>query len=81
MTKLYNSTYTRLLDNAEEVDNRWSYINKKYSQIRRTGQIPNMSESELNELHNDIFYHIQALNYYRKNLSKAVMEIDKLLKQ
>ncbi len=81
VTKLYNSTYTRLLDNAEEVDNRWSYINKKYSQIRRTGQIPNMSESELNEFHNDIFYHIQALNYYRKNLSKAVMEIDKLLKQ
>jgi hypothetical protein len=81
VTKLYNSTYTRLLDNALEVDNRWSYINKIYSQIRRTGQIPNMSEPELNEFHNDIFYHIQALNYYRGNLSKAVIEIDKLLKQ
>jgi hypothetical protein len=30
ITKLYNSTYDRLISNGKLFDNRWEYLTKKY---------------------------------------------------
>jgi len=79
VTKLYNTTYTRLMDNAEETDERWMYLTKKYVQIRRTGHLQDMTTSELNQFHNDIFYHVLMVNNYNLNLRNAVAEIDNIL--
>ncbi len=79
VTKLYNSTYARLMDNGVDVDNRWHYLTKKYSKIRRTGHMPDMTEAELNEFLDDMYYHMFGLNYYTNNLETAIREIDNLL--
>lgn len=81
VTKLYNTTYARLMDNAISVDERWHYLTKKYSQIRRTDKIYDMTPTELTEFLNEMYYHMFGLNYYRKNLSAAIEEIDQLLLQ
>ena len=79
VTKLYNSTYTRLMDNAKSADEKWHYLTKKYSDIRRTDHLKDMSKPQLDELLNDMFYHMFSLNYYRDNLNKTIVEIDNLL--
>ncbi|MCA6075022.1 DUF6090 family protein [Fulvivirga sedimenti] len=79
VTKLYNSTYTRLMDNAKSADDKWFYFTRKYSEIRRTGHIPDMSEAQLNELINDMYYHTFSLNYYGDNLSSTIAEIDEIV--
>jgi hypothetical protein len=78
-TRLYNSTYARLMDNAEATDNRWYYLIQKYSQIRRTGHIPDMDGKALNEFLNDLFYHYYGLEHYVGNLEEASAEIDDIL--
>lgn len=77
--KLYNSTYARLMDNAKDVDNRWFYVIKKYSRIRRTGHLGNFSRKQLEEFEDDVFYHIYGLEYYVGNLNSAIKEIDSFL--
>ena len=79
VTKLYNSTYARLMDNAEDTDNRWFSVVKKYSRIRRTGHIGEMNEFQREEFLDDIFYHMYGLDHYSKNLKKAVVAIDSLI--
>lgn len=37
VVKLYNSTYDRLIDNGQILDERWAFLSKKYSYERRTG--------------------------------------------
>ena len=81
VTKLYNSTYARLMDNAISADERWHYLTKKYSHIRRTDKIYDMTPTELTEFLNEMYYHMFGLNYYSNNLSAAIEEIDKLLLQ
>lgn len=79
VTKLYNSIYERLMDNAQNVDERWFDLTKKYSFIRRTGHLQDMNEAELNQFLNDIHHHNYGLEYYRNILSETLIEIDKLL--
>lgn len=81
VTSLYNSTYARLMDNAKDTDDRWHYFTKKYSRIRRTGHIPEMSPAELSEFLDDMYYHVFGLNYYRHNLNRAGAKIDSILSQ
>ena len=64
VTKLYNSTYERIVDNGILVDARWEYVTKKYSHVRRTNHIDDMDEAQLSEFIDDISYHMKALNYY-----------------
>lgn len=77
--KLYNSTYARLMDNAKSTDERWHYLTKEYSRIRRTGHIPNFSPEELELFEDETFYHIFSLEYYVSNLKLAIEEIDVFL--
>ena len=79
VTKLYNSTYARIIDNGKSIDDRWFYLTRKYSQIRRTGKIPDMNHSELNEFLNDIYDYMYGVNYLKNNLINVKVEIDKLL--
>lgn len=79
VTKLYNSTYARLMDNGKSADDRWFFLTKKYGQIRRTGEIQDMSQTELTEFLNDTYFHVFGLNYYKNNLKAAIVEIDKLV--
>ncbi len=77
--KLYNSTYARLMDNAKSTDERWHYLTKVYSRIRRTGHISNFSPEQLEEFEDEVFYHIFSLEYYVGNLKLAIEEIDAFL--
>jgi len=77
--KLYNSTYARLMDNAKSTDDRWFYIVKKYSRVRRTGHLGDFSEDQLEEFEDDVYYHVQGLEYYVGNIKSAVSEIDTFL--
>ena len=79
VTKLYNSIYTRLIDNGKSVDDRWFYLTRKYGHIRRTGKIPDMNQSELTKFLNDLYDYMYGVNYLKNNLSEAIVEIDKLL--
>ena len=77
--KLYNSTYARLMDNAKSTDERWHYLTKEYSRIRRTGHIGNFSPEQLEQFKDETFYHIFSLEYYVGNLKLAIEEIDAFL--
>lgn len=79
VTKLYNSTYARIIDNGKSIDDRWFYLTRKYGQIRRTGEIPDMKPSELNEFLNDVYDYMYGVNYLKNNLINVKVEIDKLL--
>lgn len=77
--KLYNSTYARLMDNAKSTDDRWHYVTKEYSRIRRTGHIGNLSPEQIEEFEDETFYHVFSLEYYVGNLKLAIEEIDTFL--
>jgi len=77
--KLYNSIYARLMDNAKMTDDRWFYFVQKYSRMRRTGHIGNLSPEQLEEFRDDMFYHVFGLEYYINNLKDAISEIDAFL--
>ena len=81
VTTLYNSTYARLTDNAKGTDDRWYYLVKKYSHVRRTGHLPDMDQTRLDEFLDDLSYHMYGLSYYQTLLDKTVLEIDGVLSQ
>jgi len=78
VTKLYNSTYARIVDNGFLLDARWEYVTKKYSHERRTNHLGDINEAQLSEFLDDISYHMKALNYYITILESALEEIDQL---
>jgi len=78
-TKLYNSTYARLSDNAKNFDDRYFYLVKKYSYERRTGHLREMNHAQQIELLDDLFYYMKSMKYYINILNNAVKEIDELL--
>ena len=77
--KIYNSIYARLMDNGKMTDDRWFYFVQKYSHMRRTGHIGNLSPEQLEEFRDDMFYHVFGLEYYINNLKDAISEIDAFL--
>lgn len=79
VTKLYNTNYARLLDNSEDVDNRWFYVVRKYAEIRRTDHLRDQNREQLNELLNDTFYHMYGLEYYISNLKETLMIMDSVM--
>lgn len=80
ITKLYNSTYDRLVDNGKITDERWEYLSRKYSHLRRTGNFREMNETQLSELLDDMYYHIVQMINYQNQLNKAITDIDAILK-
>lgn len=79
VSSLYNSSYARLMDNANEHDNRWFYLSKKYSRVRRTGNLPDMSREELQVFLDDIHHYDLMLEYYKNLLMDTNREIENIL--
>lgn len=78
-TSLYNSSYARLMDNAKEHDARWYYNAKKYSRVRRTGTLPEMSREELQVFLDDIYHYDIMLEYYTNLLMDTTRKIEDIL--
>jgi len=78
VTKLYNSTYSRMAENGVLVDGRWEYVTKKYSHERRKNHLGDMNQAQLSEFLDDISYHMKGLNYYITILESTLEEIDQL---
>ena len=76
--KLYNSTYDRLIDNGQILDERWAFISKKYSYERRTGHTREMKPEQLSELLDDLYHHYAQMDWYLKQLKSAIAEIDNI---
>ncbi len=79
--KLYNSTYSRLIDNGKMLDDRWAYLRKKYIHESRTGNFPIMDNAGFSEITDDMYFHYSMLQWYRGLLKDTLIEIDELLKK
>ncbi len=79
IVKLYNSTYDRLIDNGQILDDRWAFLSKKYSYGRRTGHFGEMDSEQLTEFLNDLFHHYIQMEWYLNQLRLTTAEIDKIL--
>ncbi len=79
--KLYNSTYDRLIDNARMYDERWDYLSRMHSHIRRTGEFREMNTAKRSDLLDDMFYHFIQMQWYQNMLNETIAEIDTLLQQ
>jgi hypothetical protein len=77
--KLYSSTYDRIVDNGEILDNRWDNLSKLYSHERRTKQFSNVNMKNLSLVLDDIHFHYLQLDWYENILNKTKVEIDELL--
>ncbi len=76
--KLYNSTYDRLVDNGQILDERWAFLSKKYSYERRTGHTRDMKPEQLSELLDDLYHHYAQMDWYLKQLKSTIAEIDRI---
>lgn len=76
--KLYNSTYSRLIDNGKILDDRWDYLRRKYIHEYRTG---NFQTAKFSEIMDDMYYHYIQLQWYRGVLNDTLIEIDELFKK
>jgi len=76
---LYKSTYTKIKDNSNMLDNRYDYMVRKYAGLKRTGQLTSIPNLDLNELANDLNYYILQSEYYVKVLEMTKKEIQQLI--
>jgi hypothetical protein len=81
VTKLYNSTYARMIDNGILLDGRWEFVTKKYSHERRMSNLGDMNKAQLSEFLDDLSFHIKSLNYYITILESTLEEIDQLFQR
>ncbi len=79
--KLYNSTYSRLIDNGKILDDRWAFLRKKYIHQFRTANFHFTDNAKLSEIMDDMYYHYLELQWYRGVLKDTLVEIDGLLKK
>ena len=77
--KLYNSTYDRLIDNSQILDERWAFLSEKYSYERRTGHFRDMKPEQLTEFLDDLYHHYIQMEWYVNQLKFAVAEIDTII--
>jgi hypothetical protein len=79
VTKLYQSTYARMLDNGKGADERWIFMVKKYLGFRRTQHLGDMTSEELTEFLNVSKFHMIGLNYYVNILKTTLVDIEEIL--
>jgi len=79
--KLYNSTYPRLIDNANILDDRWDKLTEKYLNERRTNYIELVNDEKASKVLNDIYHHFLQLNWYNDVLKKTVEDINIILQK
>lgn len=80
LIQLYNATYDRLIDNGDEIDQRWAFLSKKYSHERRTGQLRDMNERQISEFLDDVYHHYIQLEWYTGQLRTTINKISKIIK-
>ena len=81
MIKLYNSTYSRLIDNGKIVDDRWSVLSEKYIHERRVNSFEDLNQVTTTKLIDDIYFHFIQLRWYKQTLNNSVDEINQLLQK
>ncbi len=79
--KLYNSTYPRLIDNANMLDQRWDQLTEKYIHERRIKHFNCKNNAQLSQILDDMYYHFVMLIWYQNVLKNANTEIDELIKK
>lgn len=79
--KLYSSTYARLVDNGEILDERWSGLSKIYSHERRTNQFSNLNTDKLSLVLDDIYFHYLQMIWYKNILNNTIAEIEQVLRE
>jgi len=79
ITKIYNSTYARLIENGQILDEKWFFLSKKYSYERRTGHFREMRPEQLSEFLDDLSYHYLQLEWYMNQLKSTKLEIDEII--
>lgn len=79
--KLYNSTYSRLIDNGKILDDRWDYLRRQYIHEYRIGNFQVTDNAKFSDIMDDMYYHYIQLQWYRGVLEDAFIEIDELLKK
>lgn len=77
--KLYHSTYPRLIENGQILDERWSLISEKYSRERRHGRFDLMNSSEFSQILDDIYFHFIQLQWYQNTLTSSIEELDRIV--
>ena len=81
IVKLYNSTYSRLIDNGKRLDDRLDYLRRKYIHKARTGNFQIMDNAKFSEILDDMYYHYLMLQWYQGMLKDTVIEINGLIKK
>ncbi len=81
LIKLYNSTYTRLMDDSNILNDRWDYLRKKYIHEYRTENYHVKDNDRFSEIIDDLYYHYLILKWYRGVLKDTLIEIDGILKK
>ncbi len=81
LIKLYNSTYSRLMDDNNILNDRWDYLRKKYIHEYRTGNFLIKDNNMFSEIMDDLYYHYLMLKWYRGVLKDTLIEIDGLIKK
>lgn len=77
--KLYHSTYPRLIENGQILDERWDHISEKYSHQRRLGRFDQMNSSEFSQILDNFYYHFVQLQWYQNTLTSSIKEIDHII--
>lgn len=79
IVKLYHSTYPRLVENGQMLDERWGLLSEKYSRERRRGRFDQMNSSELSRILDDVHFHFIQMQWYQSTLTSSLEEIDRIL--
>jgi len=77
--KLYNSTYTRIIENGQILDERWAQISQKYSHERRIGRFDQLNDPAFSLILDDIHFHFIQLKFYHDILINSIEEIDHII--
>lgn len=76
---LYDTYYSRLQYNGINLDNKWFAMSEKYKLERRTKSLKPMSDPEIVELQNDLYWHISAVDFYIVRCKETLKKIDEIL--
>ncbi|RPA68538.1 hypothetical protein EF405_08105 [Cyclobacteriaceae bacterium YHN15] len=77
--KFYNSTYSRLIENGQILDERWDRLSQIYSHQRRLGHFDQLNDTKFSLILDDIHFHFVQLQGYQTSLISSIEEIDRII--
>lgn len=77
--RFYDSTYPRIIENGQILDDRWDNLSQKYSHERRLGHFDQLNETDFSLILDDIHYHFIQLQGYEIILTNCIEEIDRII--